>query len=196
MDMNHHEDLASSIAPELSPDERLLWTGRPRQGVFFLRAGDAFAIPLTTFWCGLSILVGTKMFSTFGGNNRAPWPILLCCVLAMLFGLYMMIGRFFVDSRQRAKTVYAVTSKRIIIRSGLFKQTTDSLSLRDLPTVSQDRHAGGRGTIVFGPTDPEMLFGDFGGWPGFRGRLRPPRFESIEEAARVCEIIHVAQGPV
>ena len=117
----------------------------------------------------------------------------LALVLMMLLGLYMLMGRFFVDSRKRERTVYAVTNKRIIIRSGLFKQTTDTLSLLALPDLTLKRHFGGRGTIIFGPTDSEMFFGDFGGWPGFRGRLNPPRFEAIDDAARVHEIICAAQ---
>ena len=191
------EDPASSVARELSPDERLLWAGRPRQGVFFLRAGDAFAIPLTALWCGVTAAVGPKMLSILS-DDRTPWPqrmsLPLGGALLMLMGLYMMIGRFFVDSLQREKTVYAVTNKRVIIRSGLFKQTTDSLGLRVLPNVALSRHLGGRGTIIFGPADSETFFGDFGGWPGFRNRLNPPRFESIAEATRVYEIIRAAQG--
>lgn len=191
--MSDSEDPGASLAGELAPDERLLWAGRPRRGLFFFRAGDVVAIPLSLLWCGIGGLAGYYMLTSAVRDNGMPWPIPAAFVLMMFLGLYMLMGRFFVDSRQRERTVYAVTNKRIIIRSGLFKQTTDALSLLALPGLTLKRHFGGRGTIIFGPTDSEMFFGDFGGWPGFRGRLNPPRFEAIDDAARVHEIIRAAQ---
>ena len=123
--MSLSEDPASSFARELSPDERLLWAGRPRRGVLFFRTADLFAIPLALVWCGIISSVGFSMLSSALRGGSIAWPSPIAVALMMLFGLYMLVGRFLVDSRQREKTVYAVTSKRIIICSGLLKRTTD-----------------------------------------------------------------------
>jgi hypothetical protein len=48
------DDPDSQIKPELGNSERLLWAGRPRQGVLF-RATDAFLIPFSLMWGGFAI---------------------------------------------------------------------------------------------------------------------------------------------
>jgi hypothetical protein len=48
------KDPASEIQPELSPGERLLWSGQPRGGIH-LRAADAYVIPFSILWCGFAI---------------------------------------------------------------------------------------------------------------------------------------------
>ena len=46
------EDSQDLIRGELGKGEKLLWAGRPRQGVV-LRAADAFLIPFSIMWGGL-----------------------------------------------------------------------------------------------------------------------------------------------
>jgi hypothetical protein len=106
-------------------------------------------------------------------------------------GLYLIFGRFFVDSRIRARTYYGVTNERIIIITGLVSQQIKSLQLRTLTDVSLTQRSDGSGTIAFG--QPLTAFATTGGgWPG-GGRFAPPAFEMIERAKEVYDTIRIAQ---
>jgi hypothetical protein len=52
-------DARQEVLKELGPSERLLWVGRPRQGVAF-RATDAFFIPFSMLWGGFPLLGGHR----------------------------------------------------------------------------------------------------------------------------------------
>jgi hypothetical protein len=64
--------------------------------------------------------------------------------------LYLALGRFIFDAKQRASIYYAVTSKRIIIISGVFSRHAKSLNLETLTDLLLVGRADGSGTIVFG----------------------------------------------
>src|SRR3989442_9848335 len=83
------------LTRELMSGERLLWAGRPRQGVF-ARPFDVFLIPFGLFWCGLSIFWEAAAFS-----SHEPPLVRLSGLPFVLIGLYMVFGRFLLDARQR-----------------------------------------------------------------------------------------------
>jgi hypothetical protein len=152
----------AEIERQLNSGEKLLWSGQPRQG-FRLRPSDAFAIPFSLLWCGFAIFWETSVF-----NSHAPIFFRLWGIPFVLAGLYIAVGRFFVDARTRAQTYYGVTNERILILTGLFSRQTKSLPLRTLTDVTLTERADGTGTITFGPQFP-YPFGrqmSFGGWPG------------------------------
>jgi hypothetical protein len=166
------------ISRTLESGESLIWTGVPKQGLI-LRAADAFMIPFSILWCGFvifweaSVLAGggPPFFALFG----APF---------VLVGLYFVFGRFFVDSRLRANTYYGLTNRRVIIVSGLFSRTTNSLPLRTLHDISVQERADRSGSVMFGR--PHPFAGWYAGmqWPGM-GQYQTPSFELIPDAKRV-----------
>lgn len=100
----------------------------------------------------------------------------------------MFVGRFFIDAWQRGKTHYAVTNQRIIILSGIFSTSIESLDLKTLPPVTLSEKSNGRGSVAFGqPTETAPV--------GFKNRqlIQPPSFDSIENARNVFQIIRNAQ---
>lgn len=173
----------TSIRFDLDRGERQLWAGVPRQGIL-LRPSDVGDIPLSVFvavfayfWERTVILDGNWLFAFYG------IPLIPVAV-------YLLIGRFWGDARQRARTTYAVTNDRIIINSGLFRPTSKSLTLRLLSDVTLDERKDGSGTITFGPG--RWGLGAFTTARGRRARVYPA-FEMIPDARRVYVMIKEAQ---
>ena len=179
-------EATQEISKELSGSERLLWSGKPKNGIMF-RGADIFVIPFSLLWCGFAIFWEYSVVT-----GKAPFFFKLWGIPFVVVGLYFVFGRFFVEAKQREKTIYGLTSERIIIISGLFRKKVKSLSLKNLSEVSLSEKSDHSGTITFGSGNP--LYSMFGGmsWPGMSQHL-PPSFEMIENAKSVHEMLRSAQ---
>jgi Bacterial PH domain len=179
--------LEQVVRSQLAANEKLLWTGQPRGGIRF-RATDAFLIPFSLLWCGFAIFWELSVLEQGAPGFFALWGIPF-----VAFGLYFVIGRFFVDALARGRTYYALTDQRAIIVSGLVNQQVKSLPLRTMSDVTVTERADGSGTITLGPSIG--MYGWFAGsgWPG-RGRYQPPAFEMIEDVGRVNNLLRDAQS--
>ena len=174
------------IAPQMGAGEKILWSGKPRQG-FFFRLFDVAFIPVGLFVAGLS---GYGAYDKFSRGDTAILSEFNDVVMALL-GLYWLFGRFIVDALQRARTYYAVTDHQIFIVFGLFKRKVTCLSLPDLSEVSLSEAWRGRGTIFFRKPNSEWPVG-VPGVPGNETRV-VPHFDSIRDARRVYDLICTAQ---
>lgn len=173
------------IRRELAPLEQVLWSGRPKQGIF-LRGADAFQIPFSVLWCGFALFWESGVART-GNAFFMLWGVPFVAI-----GLYMVFGRFIVEARQRARTCYAVTGRRVLIVSGIFARSVKSLELKGLADLTFSEGRDGRGSIVFGPeTGLAGMFGGASSWPGSRTQAAP-RFDLIEDARAVHRIIRDA----
>jgi hypothetical protein len=109
----------------------------------------------------------------------------------VVVGLYLIFGRFIVDSQQRKKTFYGLTKQRIIIISGVFSHKVESLDLKTLTNISMDEKSDGSGTINFGQKLPFWWFAGMS-WPGMP---KPgPLLEMVDNAKDVYEKIRKAQA--
>ena len=144
-------------------------------------------IPFSLLWGGFAIFWEVGVIS-----SGAPFFFCLFGVPFVLVGLYIMIGRFFFDAQQRARTFYGVSYKRIIIVSGVFSRTIKSLSLKTLSDITLTEKSDRSGVIAFGPTNPFVWM--YGGiaWPGM-GQHQSPCFDGILDAKGVYETIRRAQ---
>jgi hypothetical protein len=145
-------------------------------------------IPFSLMWGGFAVFWEASVIS-----SNAPAFFVLWGVPFVLVGVYLIIGRFFAEAKQRARTFYAVTNERILIVSGLFTRKVKSLNLRTLSDLSLSEGKGNRGSISFGGGSPfASMFGGFSGWPGMEAHLGP-RFDLIENAKAVYETIRKTQ---
>jgi hypothetical protein len=107
----------------------------------------------------------------------------------LLSAAYVSLGRFLVDAIVRAKLLYAVTDRRIVILRRSPWSSLRTLDLSYLPVLELRQSARGRGTIDFDvPPDPEW-------WshthqPEWTPALsKVPRFLEIDGAAAVYDLI-------
>src|SRR5438067_12634035 len=123
----------SPIERYLNAGERLLWVGRPPQGIMF-RQSDWVAIPFSLMWGGFAICweCAASGVVSRGRLNLCPATFGLPFVA---IGLYMIIGRFFHDAWQRRRTWYALTDHRALIL--LVGQTLSlkGVQLAEMPVV-------------------------------------------------------------
>ena len=179
-------DTTTIFREELSAREQILWSSQPIQGLM-LRSSDVFMIPFSLLWGGFAIFWESMVVYV-----GAPFFFMLWGIPFILFGLYMIVGRFFVDAKQREKTYYALTSERVIILSGLFRKNIRSLSLKTLSEINISVKSNGSGTITFGASHPMAWWHSGFVWPGM-GRYTAPAFEMIDNAKQVYELLWKAQ---
>jgi hypothetical protein len=182
--------LTSSIERELQRDERLLWKGRPRGGIR-LRGPDAYLIPFSLFWGGFAFFWEYSVLFTAPKKDAAGWVASLFGIPFVVIGLYLIVGRFFVDARMRAGTEYGLTNRRAIIVSGLFSRSIKSIDLKSMPEITLTEKADRSGTITFGsaPSYSRMQYN-----PWLSGSSAQPAFEMIEDARNVYATIEQARG--
>jgi hypothetical protein len=184
-----------TIERELRAGEKILWKGEPAKGIR-LQSSDVFNIPFSLFWGGFAFFWMFGATAATSKNHGDPiatvFPLFGLPFVAM--GIYLIIGRFFVDAKIRANTEYAVTNERAIIASGLFSRKVKSLNLKSIPDVSVSEKSDGSGTITFAESSSP-----FGSWMGGRNSFpgmpnnQIPSFQMIPDVRRVSDIIQKSQ---
>lgn len=91
------------------PDEKVIWWDNPGQGLILTRR-DVVLIPFGLFFLGFSLFLETMAFT-----SGAPWFFALFGIPFVVVGLFLAVGRFFVDSWLRGRTLYAITDRRVLI---------------------------------------------------------------------------------
>lgn len=191
--------IMDGFAGRLMAGERVLWSGRPAQGLLFTPA-DRFLVPFSLMWCGFAVFWEATVL-----RQGAPWFFVLWGVPFISVGFYFVAGRFVLDALVRRGTSYAVTDRRVLIaRSGLFRAFV-ALDPGRLPCLSLTEGTGGRGTVRFGPEG--QPWGFRGGWGQARARgdggfaaLAPsldptPQFLAVEDARRAFDLIQRLAHP-
>ena len=174
---------SQEITRVLDSGESLLWSGAPRRGLL-LRPTDLFMIPFSLLGGGFAIFWEASVL-----RSNAPPIFSLWGIPFVLVGLYMILGRFFVDARIRAKTFYGLTSRRAIILSG---RNTNSLPLRTLSDISLQERPDRSGTILLGRPQPYSAWSYGMRWPG-TSQYFTAMFEMIPEARSVYDQLLEAQ---
>lgn len=183
--MNHEDRVL--IERELNSGESLLWSGKPRAGVY-LKSSDTLMIPFSLLWGGFALFWEYSAY-----KMGAPFFFLLWGIPFILAGLYIIFGRFFVEASVRKRTWYGVTSERVIIISGFFKRSVRSVNIKALGELSLAEKRNNFGTITLGQMPP------FSNWmqsglPGI-GKAHVPQLEMVPKARSVYDtILNIQKG--
>ncbi|MBO9714381.1 hypothetical protein [Sphingomonas sp.] len=176
----------SPIVPRLARGERLLWSGRPRQGIVFTPS-DVLMIPFSLLWGGFAFFWETMVIL-----SDAPIFFRLWGVPFVLVGSYIIAGRFFHDAWVRAHSWYAVTDRRVLIlRTGPLGELT-ALDIRSLPDLQLRLGWSGRGTILFAEAWQNRPWDRHASWGPASSRT--PQFTMIRDAERVFDLITAESG--
>ena len=170
------ESAEDVIGREIPPGERLLWSGRPPQGLR-LRGADLYLIPIGLCWTAFAVfaLVSTltREEPALGAAINAPFLLLLVAL-----GVYMLVGRLWVDAYWRRGTCYGVTSERVVVVTTWFRRVSvHSLVLQQIAEVRLTLFRHGDGLIGFGSIPSWWHAG--AGWPAHNS----PGLVSLELAA-------------
>ena len=174
------------IELELEEGERLLWAGQPPQGVRFSLL-DIALIPFSLVWGGFAIT-----WEVLAIVSGAPFFLALFGVPFVVVGLHLMVGRFFTDARERARTFYGVTDRRAIIVTNTPERRVQALDLEGQEGIGLRESSNGSGSIAFG--GPALTPAPGGGWKASRpGKVLLPSFEKIADARAVYQILKDAR---
>jgi hypothetical protein len=109
----------SRVTDDMSPGERVVWSGQPDRRVW-LTASD---------WSsGVGLIVVTAFFifwehwvltdRTVSGGRRYPWPFAAWGVLVLVLVLISTISLPFARHRRKARTTYVLTNMRARVMVG------------------------------------------------------------------------------
>jgi len=176
------------LRSHLDSGEKLLWAGRPAQGMV-LTPRDWAAIPNGVAWLSVAVYIfwPTKAPEPL----KSPVPFALFVAMGLLFigiGIYLLIGRFFADRLYRSRLIYGITDRRAIIISGLRRRSVQSIYLSSLSALTLEERRDGSGTIYFGD-QPSYLRGASG--IGFLQGFGT-QFFRIADVKQVYAIVHEA----
>jgi len=159
-----------------------MWQGRPSTGLI-LRPIELFLIPFSLLWGGFALFWNIGVWTIGPGGDL---PFKLFGVPFLLAGLYLIVGRFWLDAHLRSGFRYVVTDRRILIlKEG--GSTTKSVDIKRLPALEFDERSDGTGTIRFGASGNLFSGSNFGLWqPTFD---QTPQFIRIDNARHVFELI-------
>ena len=187
--MRSDQTAKEELQKHLEATERLLGAGRPRLSPM-LRVMGAFLIPFSFVFCGFVLYWGYLLLST-----DTPNIFLRVIFYSMFLGVLFVFGRFLADGLAKKRTLYGITSTRVIIRSGIIRTNLESLPLGSLTDLTLTEGQDGRGAIALGSRFPRNSLRPAFGLLLF-GFTFLTNLEDISDARTVFRVLQDAQKSV
>jgi len=172
----------SVVRSKLEDGETLVWSGMPKQGLL-LRPTDAVVIPTSLLWGGFALYWEYEVVTT-----HQFWVLQVWGIPFVLIGLFLIVGRFFVDAALRSRSYYGLSDKRILIVIG---DKLQSYPLSDISGIGITSGSDRVGSLVFGvpgtpvPTNMSVVLPS--------SRVNFPTFTMIADAQSVYDQIEEAR---
>jgi hypothetical protein len=184
-----NQDAWRVVQPELLAGESICWSGQPNTSVIFHK-DDFFLIPISLLWGGFAMFWETEVTGLFRQGN--PWVFgLLWGIPFVLYGQYIIWGRFLYAAWKKKRTFYAVTTRRVIaVQQGWQRQTAFTY-IDTLPTLTRENGANGTGTLRFAQWEMEHPRARQLGWTRFDVMAigRVPTFIDIDDVNSVYKLV-------
>jgi uncharacterized membrane protein YgcG len=135
------------VESHLAADELVEWVGKPDPTRHFTTA-DVYLIPFSLVFFAVAVfwVIGATTAGGVFGLFGVPF---------LAIGLYNLFGRFIYKANRKRRTIYAVTTRRVleIIRSRR-GETVRATYLRSIPNISTSAATDGHGSVEFVPLSP------------------------------------------
>ncbi len=156
-----------------------MWTDRPATSIIF-QSSDWFVVPFSVFWLGSYL----THFGDFSSQNFSWSSVTFFDMMFISVGLYFLVGRFIHDIIKRKATYYALTNKKLLIKSGIGSSHLQSIYLNSLASIQIQEKSNGKGTLSFNslqsPARNEAV----------------PNFEGIDKVKSVYDLIQQSQAKI
>lgn len=162
--------------------EQVLWTGRPRTGWKFKKS-DLPIVGFAIIWCGFLAFWYSMVYLM-----DAPVLFLLFGIPFVLVGIYLLLGRFYIDARRRNHTFYIITDQRIMIRTGIYTMEIESIHFKKMGEPKLVVESNLTGTIHLGKR-PDNYYETTFPWDKIKDQLLPWRIEMIDDPMEVYNLI-------
>jgi membrane protein YdbS with pleckstrin-like domain len=131
-----------SIRRELEEGEELLYFTKPKTGVIWS------TMHIIRILFGSFVILFAFLISLIAGMIDGI-PILVVYVLSLfaLIGVYMILESLLLDPLRRARTVYGLSPKRLIILHGLFKPKRSVIEKGSVESIQIAEGRNGYGSI-------------------------------------------------
>ena len=132
------------MGDEMRPGERLLWADRPAPARLAVSA-----LPISffgLFFFGFAVFWMVGAWQTMDGAELGVFALFpLFGLPFVLVGLGMLLAPLWVYIRAH-KTVYAITSQRLVIKKG---RTVKTYGPGDIENIERTDHKNGLGDVIF-----------------------------------------------
>jgi membrane protein implicated in regulation of membrane protease activity len=192
-----NSDDYAEFEPRLRPGERLLWVGHPDTRVLFAPA-DVYLVPFSVIWCVvLAVIVGQFLSHSTRQEGELAYQVFIW--LAVLVGLYLLVGRFIYKRIRNASTRYAVTTQRALALIG--SRASLEVPIVGRSTATRLTRSGRHITVTWAPEAATATSGALrqqGTAPNTgtdwmnRGRPAPFAFYDVENPDELREALETA----
>lgn len=122
-----------SLQDILFNDEEVLWQGKPKKLCYVLQSFGRLLPAAIIFLLFDSFFIGTTVAS---GAFKEMWLFLVVFFAFHLIPVWLCIGKIVTSNLEHKNIVYAVTSRRIITRTGIVGLDFEAIDYADVSNVN------------------------------------------------------------
>lgn len=128
---NYNDITAAEIENLLVPGESVIWKGKPKKSAFIINKIITM-LPIAVFW----VLIDAVFISAFSTMLEQMKLFLIVFFAIHLMPVWIWLSNVLTANKKWKNTEYAVTDKRIIVKTGVIGMGYNSLYYTDIKNVT------------------------------------------------------------